>query len=115
MNRSYRGVDIPNMDLLNALMQSGDDNLVFAELLSRLTERAELQQILDLQHSRVTVVTKEWQKSHGKPNVIPDLGMLIDWMWGQVKVCEFVIDNRKKPEVVLAEQYCPLCGGPVKG
>ncbi len=84
--------------------------------LQRVTqERDELQQTLDLQQSRVTVITKEWQKAHGKPNVLPDLGMLIDWMWGQVKVCEFIVDTRKKPEVVLRDEHCPLCGSRLKG
>lgn len=94
MNKPFRSEDIPEMgdaDLLDSLMASPD-----------------------LQHSRVTVVTKEWQKAHGKPNTLPDLGMLIDWMWGQVKVCEFLIDSRKKPEVVLADKYCPLCGNQLR-
>jgi len=77
-------------------------------------ERDELQATLDLQQSRVHVATKEWQKAHGKPNVLPDLGMLIDWMWGQVKVCEFLVDSRKKPEVVLRDHHCPLCGNQLK-
>jgi len=73
-------------------------------------ERDELQATLDLQQSRVRIVTKEWQKAHGKPNVLPDLGMLIDWMWGQTKVCEFLIAGQLKPGEKLEDLYCPLCG-----
>jgi len=74
------------------------------------TNNLELQQTLDLGHSRVRVITKEWQKAHGKPNVLPDLGMLIDWMWGEVKVkCA-----PHEPGENIEGKYCPLCGNQLK-
>jgi hypothetical protein len=85
-------------------------------LITVARERDELQQTLDLQQSRVTVITKEWQKAHGKPNVLPDLGMLIDWMWGQTKVCEFLMGshqslvNRKYTQGLTAEETEELNG-----
>jgi hypothetical protein len=74
------------------------------------TDNLELERLFDLQQSRVRIATKEWQKAHGQPGTIPDLGMLIDWMWGQVKVCEFLIQGQLKPGEKLEDLYCPLCG-----
>jgi len=117
MERSFRAEDIPTMedkDLLNALIESAGDSLVLTELLGRLEERDELQRIFDLQQSRVRVASKEWQKAHSQPNVTPDLGILIDWMWGQVKVCDHLIQGQLKPWQKLEDLYCPLCGEQLK-
>lgn len=74
------------------------------------TDNLEMQATFDLQQSRVRVATKEWQKAHGKPNMHPDLVMLIDWMWGQTKVCEFLVQGQLKPGEKLEDLYCLFCG-----
>lgn len=93
-------------------------NQVLASLMFHVrqlqTDNLDMQQTLDLQQSRVRVATKEWQKAHGKPNVLPDLGMLIDWMWGQTKVCELLVQGQLKPGEKLEDLYCPLCGNQLK-
>lgn len=40
----------------------------------------ELQAIFDLQHTRTVAADKAWQKEHDRPEVIPDLGVLIEWL-----------------------------------
>ena len=39
-----------------------------------------LKQLFEKQHSRTEAADKLWQETHGKPDVLPDLGELIDWL-----------------------------------
>lgn len=44
------------------------------------TERDDLQALFDLQHTRTVVADKAWQKAHNEPDILPDLGELIEWL-----------------------------------
>jgi len=48
--------------------------------MSDLLVRSGLEMLFDLQHSRVTEATKLWQAAHDKPDILPDLGTLVEWL-----------------------------------
>ena len=48
-------------------------------------ENAELQAVFDLQETRTKKAEKMWQQATGKHNTLPDLGVLLDWLMGEVK------------------------------
>ena len=50
-----------------------------------LAENAELQAVFDLQATRTKKAEKMWQQATGKHNTLPDLGVLLDWLMGEVK------------------------------
>jgi DNA repair exonuclease SbcCD ATPase subunit len=39
-----------------------------------------LQTLFDVQHRRVEAATKLWQEAHNQPDVLPDLGALVEWL-----------------------------------
>lgn len=51
-------------------------------------ENRELNQLFELQHTRVARADKLWQKAHNKPNVLPDLGVLVEWLLSQIPTKE---------------------------
>jgi hypothetical protein len=55
-------------------------NWLYSRLVRVTLENQELEMLFDLQHSRVTEATKLWQAAHDKPDVLPDLGTLVEWL-----------------------------------
>ena len=55
-------------------------NWLYSRLVRVTLENQELEWLFDLQHSRVTEATKLWQAAHNKPNILPDLGVLVEWL-----------------------------------
>lgn len=43
-------------------------------------ENKDLNSLFELQQARVSEATKLWQAAHNKPNVLPDLGTLVEWL-----------------------------------
>ncbi len=48
-------------------------------------DNKELQALFDLQHTRMGKATKLWQQATGKHDTLPDLGVLLDWLMGEIK------------------------------
>jgi hypothetical protein len=46
---------------------------------------SEYQTLLDIQHERTQQADRAWQVAHNQPNVIPDLGELIEWLMGEIR------------------------------
>ena len=61
----------------------------FTWLLLRLeqckAENAELQAVFDLQATRTKKAETMWQQATGKHSTLPDLGVLLDWLMGEIK------------------------------
>ena len=55
-------------------------NWLYCQLVEAKLELQDLESLFDLQHSRVTEATKLWQAAHDKPDILPDLGTLIEWL-----------------------------------
>ena len=51
------------------------------ELEQSRAENAELQAVFDLQETRTKKAEKMWQQATGKHSTLPDLGVLLDWLW----------------------------------
>ncbi len=60
---------------------------------------AELQQLFDLQYTRMGEATKFWREATGRHDVMPDLGDLLAWLVDEIK--------RLRDATV----YCPRPGG----
>lgn len=69
-------------------------------LYSRLVEaRLELQDhrtLLDVQHARTAKADQLWQEAHQRPNVLPDLGSLIDWLLARAQHLEEEIQQLRQ-------------------
>ncbi len=48
-------------------------------------ENKELQAVFDLQATRTKKAEKMWQQATGKHSTLPDLGVLLDWLMGEIK------------------------------
>ena len=48
-------------------------------------EVKELQAVFDLQQTRMGEATKLWQQATGEHDTLPDLGVLLDWLMGEIK------------------------------
>lgn len=48
-------------------------------------ELKDLNSLFSLQHTRTVKADRLWQKAHKKPNVLPDLGELVQWLMDRVK------------------------------
>jgi len=48
----------------------------------------ELQSIFDLGHTRTVEADKAWQKEHSRPGVMPDLGVLVEWLMKKANLGE---------------------------
>ena len=53
-------------------------------------ENAELQAVFDLQETRTKKAEKMWQQATGKHSTLPDLGVLLDWLMGEVEQCKAI-------------------------
>ena len=58
---------------------------LISELEQSRAENAELQAVFDLQETRTKRAEKMWQQATGKHDTLPDLGVLLDWLMGEVK------------------------------
>ena len=71
----YTKITVTNSDvswLISKLEQSRDEN-------------KEIQAVFDLQETRTKKAEKMWQQATGKHSTLPDLGVLLDWLMGEVK------------------------------
>lgn len=60
--------------------------------------RAEIdyfQTLIDLQHKRTLEANKLWQKAHNKPDVLPDLGKLVEWLLLRLQNQETIIEANR--------------------
>ena len=48
-------------------------------------DREQLQAVFDLQQTRMGEATKLWQQATGEHDTLPDLGVLLDWLMGEIK------------------------------
>ncbi len=55
------------------------------ELEKSKAENKELQVVFDLQATRTKKAEKMWQQATGKHDTLPDLGVLLDWLMGEIK------------------------------
>lgn len=51
-----------------------------AKLAHETEERKLLDAVFNMQHKRLKRAEKAWQEAHNKPDVIPDLGELVEWL-----------------------------------
>ena len=58
------------------------------ELEKSKAENAELQAVFDLQATRTKKAEKMWKEATGKHSTLPDLGVLLDWLMGEIEDCK---------------------------
>jgi DNA repair exonuclease SbcCD ATPase subunit len=95
MNATERGeVMITIPDAMHRPAEAERENLVFFtlalnELKKQLAHaRAEIEEhheLVRMCHNRTMEADKLWQKAHNKPDVWPDLGVLIEWLMNLIK------------------------------
>jgi hypothetical protein len=73
-----------------------------AEVVRLRTECGDLQRLFDLQHTRTVKAELLWRKATGQHNVLPDLGVLIDWLLDRVEKAETEV-VRLEPFEALAQ------------
>jgi len=62
------------------LLNPKDQGLLVAELEQVKAENKELNALFDLQHTRTQKAEHLWRIATGNHNIVPDLGVLIDWL-----------------------------------
>ena len=70
---------ITRNELITKLAQCGD------ELEECKEENAELNHVFELQHSASQKAESMWRKATYSPNTIPGLGVLLEWLMGEIK------------------------------
>ena len=70
------------------LLQNGI--YVLSDLWEKRAHKAEaevrrLQAVFDMQQTRMDDATVMWQTDTGKHDTLPDLGVLLDWLMGEIK------------------------------
>ncbi len=73
------------LDGVDAQALEGALQQVELELEECKAENKELQAVFDLQETRTKKAEKMWQQATGKHSTLPDLGVLLDWLMGEVK------------------------------
>ncbi len=63
------------------------------ELEKSKAENKELQAVFDLQETRTKKAEHLWQQATGKHSTLPDLGVLLDWLMGEMKRSEERIND----------------------
>lgn len=76
-------------DIINALAEV---DLAEAALEDAKAEIAEKQALFDMCHKRTMEADKLWQVAHNKPNVLPDLGKLVEWLLLRLQNQETIIE-----------------------
>ena len=71
-----------------------DDAKHFESLAKKAeAENKELQAVFDLQETRTKKAEHLWQQATGKHSTLPDLGVLLDWLMGEIKQLEQLIND----------------------
>lgn len=73
------GCLIRKQDKLNAEHAKAVAKLI-AENVKLREETQELNDLFDLQQTRMLTATKKWQEATGNPGIFPDLGRLLEWL-----------------------------------
>ncbi len=88
------GISNGNIDWLISELEQCRKKLEYAEIAGKglrdlnrevLAENKELQAVFDLQETRTKRAEKMWQQATGKHDTLPDLGVLLDWLMGEIK------------------------------
>ncbi len=67
-------------------------------------EAQELQAVFDLQQTRMGKATKLWQQATGKHDTLPDLGVLLDWLMGEMKGAEVEVGRLQRAANIAEPQ-----------
>lgn len=79
----YGGMETSDIDFIAAARTALPAALAQIEALTQ--ERDEMQQLFDLEYSRVQEATKRWQAKTGNKKTWPDLGKLLTWQFEQIE------------------------------
>ncbi len=74
-------------DEMDALFEDLKKEIVFWQkrAIEAEAENKEIRAVFDLQETRTKKAEKIWQQATGKHGTLPDLGMLLDWLMGEIK------------------------------
>jgi hypothetical protein len=73
--------------------------LTVEEIESKISE---YQTLLDIQHERTQQADKAWQVAHNQPNVMPDLGELIEWLMSEAGM---IMKGDDMKSVIIKNQH----------
>lgn len=73
-------------------------------------ENKELQAVFDLQETRTKKAEKMWQEATGKRHILPDLGVLLDWLMGEVEQCREKVELLKSTHIALVKAQTNVQG-----
>lgn len=74
--------------------------------------RAEIdyfQTLIDLQHKRTVEADKLWQVAHNQPDVLPDLGRLIEWLMKRADDMRCCYNCKYGPMCSVDARVCSGC------
>lgn len=58
-----------------------EDKRILLRIIDELSaDNAEMNALFELQHTRVGEATELWRNAHNQPDVLPDLGKLVEWL-----------------------------------
>ncbi len=66
---------------------------LISELEECRAENKELWAVFNLQATRTKKAEHLWQQATGKHDTLPDLGVLMDWLMGEIKQLEQLIND----------------------
>ncbi len=102
-----------------AALDADDTKLEIATLKDRSEELDQLNELFDLQQTRMSTASEAWRAAHpGMENVLPDLGELLQWMLDERVAAEKTLKELTEATALhMHRHHCesvstPYGGGP---